>query len=115
MPPLRLHPLTPLVLQQRYLPDFKKCPVHFIHGILAEQARVFEHGQVTRVRVPEWPEIGIRQIMPLALTVPRFRQYLPDGWPDRPEKVDRQFFWNVLATLDQPFVLALIEDIGRQR
>jgi hypothetical protein len=63
--------------------------VQFIHSILADSARVFQHSEVTRVRVPEWPEIGIRKVMPLALEVPRFRQYLPEGWPDRTEKVDR--------------------------
>ena len=107
--------LISFVLQQRYLPEFKKCPVQFIHSILADASRVFHNNQVTRIRVPEWPEIGIRQIMPVALTVPHFRQYLPESWPERPDKVDRQFFWDVLATLDQQFVLSLIEDIGSQR
>ena len=102
-------------LQQQYLPEFRKCPVDFIHSILGSRARVFQNSQVVRLRVPEWPEVSIRLVMPVALEVPRLRQYLPESWPDRPDKVDRQFFWDVLATLDRQFVVDLLADVGEQR
>ena len=100
-------------MQQRHLPEYKRCPVTFLNSILGHTAEVFLNSEVNRLRVPEWPELSIRLVMPVALTVPGLREHLPLEWADRPDKVDRQFFWDVLSTLDHSFALALIADVGK--
>ena len=42
-------------------------------------------------------------------------KYIPEEWLTDPRKADRDYFWDVIATLDPEFVYSLVRDIREQR
>ena len=50
----------------------------------------------------------------MALQIPGFADHIPDTWANS-KKVERPFFWGVLTTLNQDFVVDLLQNIRAQR
>ena len=87
----------------------------FIQAVLNNKKKVFLNQQVRRLHVPKWDEISIARILPMARMVPTFDEYFPDEWLSKPDKINRFFFWDVLASLDPDFVHSLLNDLQTQR
>ena len=59
------------------------------------------------MRVPLWPELSVGRVWPDAISIPGFRDWIPDEWREA-KRVDRKFFWGILSTEHPQFVEALI-------
>ena len=64
--------------------------------------------------VPMLPELAVPKLWDDALKIPGVRDYLPDNWRDA-HRIDRDFFWIVVGTLNEAWVKAIIEDCYKQR
>ena len=64
--------------------------------------------------VPQWPELSLEQMWPIACQIEQFQFYVPDHWT-HVRKVDRTYFWNVFSTLAYEYVQDLVDDVSKQR
>ena len=103
-----------VIMQQLFLPKLQFVKLSYLHGILRDEVRVFMNNEVRRISVPMWPELSVAKVMPLAKLIPGFFDYVPPEW-EQLLKVDRDFFWAIMVTLDPQFVMELINDVREQR
>ena len=82
--------------------------------ILEGKKRCFRKWQITHLNVPSWPEFGIEKTYADACQVKDFARCMPDEW-DTARKIERAFYWDILSTLAQDYVTALILDCRQQR
>jgi hypothetical protein len=62
------------------------------------------------------PELSVEKIWPEAMKMATFKDYMPDEWNmERIKKVDRSFFYGVLAALNTNYVVKLQQDVLNQR
>lgn len=60
-------------------------------------------------------ELGIQRIWPQVIVIDQFASHMPDAWINNSTKVQREFFYGVLATLAPQYVGDLIKDCRDQR
>ena len=62
------------------------------------------------------PELSIARIMPEAMLLPTFNEYMPTEWTaNNTKKIDRDFFFTVLTSIAGEYVEQLVLDIRQQR
>ena len=115
-PPIFIFPkcIFSQIIQHLHLPRKQSCPLSFLQQILANDKLVFKSTSIRKMRIPLWPELGIRRTWPSAIQHPDFKKYMPDTWTAT-RKTERKFFWTILSTLQTDFVEHLIKDCRKQR
>ena len=83
--------------------------------MLLREKCVFDVYETKSVDAPKIPELSVKRIWPIAITVPGFIDYMPRDWTGTNHKVDRDYFYKVLATINLEFTVELIPDIRRQK
>ena len=63
--------------------------------------------------MPSLPELAVRKIWSEAIKQRRVLEYFPDNASGI--NCDRTHFWTILSTLNEQYVVNLIEDVRRQR
>lgn len=101
------------MLQLLYLPHEDYCTARHLQQIITGKKKVFAQNAINGIDVPQWPELSVEKTWADAFMIPEFAFYIPDEW--KPPRVDRDYFWKVLATLAPDYVSALIEDCRVQR
>ena len=92
--------------------------VNFLQDIISEQKRYFFKGDVKALanyNIPNYPELAFKVMWKRAESVPGFIDYFPDSWNSEQERVDKRFFWTILVTMNELYVLDLVKDVKRQR
>ena len=97
-----------------FLPDKKYCSLLFLQQIQAGMKLVFTQVQVNRVFVPKWPELSVKKMFPLFMTLPNARQYIPDDYCGD-SKTPRDYFMAIFSTVAPTFVCEIIKDCRTQR
>ena len=64
--------------------------------------------------MPKYDELSVKKFWPLMHEDLVFMQYMPDPTPDG-RIPEREYFWNVLNTLQEEYVQQLIEHANTQR
>ena len=64
--------------------------------------------------MPRYDELSVKRFWPLMQRDPAFMLYMPDAAPDG-RLPEREYFWNVLNTLQTEYVQRLIEHANAQR
>ena len=64
--------------------------------------------------MPRYDELSVKRFWPLMQRDPAFMLYMPDATPDG-RLPEREYFWNVLNTLQTEYVQRLIEHANAQR
>jgi hypothetical protein len=54
-----------------------------------------------------WEELSVDNTWDVVCTIKNFFAYIPDEW-NQPKKVERSFYWGILGTLANEYVLRLI-------
>ena len=80
----------------------------FMKQLLAEEKKLLELCAVRHVNVPRYDELSVKKFWPLMQKDVAFMQYLPDATADG-RLPEREYFWNVLNTLQTAYVQRLIE------
>lgn len=58
--------------------------------------------------MPIYDELAVKRIYPLVKNEPNVNQYFPDKLPEG-RLPDREYFWNVFNTVNEPYVSQLIK------
>jgi len=98
-----------------FLPKKDHSPLNYMQKILNHTKRYLTLQETRQFRVPLWPELSIARIWPQAKQLEHFILYMPDEWDTQPKKVERDFFWTILGSLQPDFVEHVIIDCREQR
>ncbi|MEE3276648.1 MAG: hypothetical protein VX193_02320 [Candidatus Thermoplasmatota archaeon] len=93
---------------QLYVPPEKMLNKDFTKQLFAEKKKMLELSQVRHVHVPHYDELSVKKFWPLMHADLAFMMYMPDPTPDG-RLPEREFFWNVLNTLQPAYVTQLLD------
>ena len=99
---------------QLYVPPEKMLNKDFMRQLLKEEKKLLELRAVQHVNMPRYDELSVKKFWPLMQTDAAFMLYLPDPAPDG-RLPEREYFWNVLNTLQTAYVQRLVEHANQQR
>ena len=86
----------------------------FMKQLLVEEKRLLELCQVRHASVPRFDELSVKKFWPLMQPDANFMRYMPDPTPEG-RLPEREYFWNVLNTLQTGYVQQLIQHANAQR
>ena len=86
-----------------------------MHAVLKYEKQCMPRASVGFMSVPGWPELAVSKIWPLAVQLPGFLAHMPHEWHATHHKVERDFFYGILATSNPDFLRQLIMDCQDQR
>ena len=99
---------------QLYVPPEKMLNKDFMKQLLTEAKRLLDLRAVQHVNMPRYDELSVKRFWPLMQKDAAFMLYMPDPTPDG-RVPEREYFWNVLNTLQTAYVQRLIEHANAQR
>ncbi len=99
---------------QLYVPPEKMLNRDFMRQLLTEKKKLLELREVRFVQVPRYDELSVKTFWPLLHAEGGFMQYMPDPAEDG-RLPAREYFWNVLNTLQPAYVQRLIQHANEQR
>ena len=79
----------------------------FIKLVLVEKKQLLSLSEVKHVHIPKYEELSVKKLWPLMWQVEDFMVYMPDPIPEG-RLPDRQYFWNVLNTVNSDYVTQLV-------
>ena len=79
----------------------------FIKLVLVEKKKLLPLSEVKHVHIPKYEELSVKKLWPLTWNVEDFMVYMPDHTPEG-RLPDRQYFWNVLNTVNSDYVTRLV-------
>ena len=102
-------------LQHVIVPRRKYCNLTFVQAIFLDDKKwLFKQQCKSKLTVPELEELSVANTWKMAMTVPTFKDYIPDEW-DKPIKAERDFYYQILSALAPNWLAALIEECYTQR
>ena len=99
---------------QLYVPPEKMLNRDFMKQLLVEDKKLLELRQVIHANVPRYDELSVKKFWPLMQKDAVFMLYMPDPTAEG-RLPEREYFWNVLNTLQTAYVQRLIEHANAQR
>jgi hypothetical protein len=96
------------------VPPEKMLNKDFMKQLLVEEKKLLELRQVVHCSVPKYDELSVKKFWPLMQKDAGFMLYMPNPTPDG-RLPEREYFWNVLNTLQTEYVQRLIEHANAQR
>ena len=99
---------------QLYVPPEKMLNRDFMKQLLVEDKKLLELRAVRHANVPRYDELAVKKFWPLMQKDAAFMQYMPDVTTEG-RMPEREYFWNVLNTLQTVYVQRLIEHANSQR
>ena len=99
---------------QLYVPPEKMLNRDFMKQLLVEDKKLLELQQVIHANVPRYDELSVKKFWPLMQKDAVFMQYMPNATAEG-RLPEREYFWNVLNTLQTAYVQQLIEHANAQR
>ena len=97
-----------------YLPPDDMMTKDFLKQVLAEEKDLLKISDVRFINVPKYGELSIKNLFPHLQTDATFMMYLPDTYP-KGHPPDREYFFNVLNTLDNDYVTKIIAHANKVR
>ena len=92
-----------MILVQLYVPPVLMVNKDFIRQILQEEKELMELDSVRCVNMPMYDELSVKNIWPHVQGNPRIMRFFPDMLP-KGRLPDREYFFNILNTLEEPYV-----------
>ena len=90
------------------MPPEKMINKDFLKQVLREEKQLLSVNKVKYVNVPHYDELSVKKFWPRVQTDADFMKHMPDPTPDG-RLPDRAYFWNVLNTVNQPYVKSVIQ------
>ena len=79
-----------------------------------EQKKLFKKSEVNFINVNKYDELSVKQMFEDFKTDPKFMLYFSDEYPTA-KGPNRQYFFNVLNTLEPLYLEKVIDHANRQR
>ena len=96
---------------QLYVPKYKHCTTKFLKQVLMQEKSLLPYSKTSAREAPNWPELGIRNMLGRVKKNARIMTYFPDFKEKSPEKsTSRRFFWTILFSVALKFARAAIDE-----
>ena len=99
---------------QLYVPPQPMLNRDFLKFVLAGHKRLMPLKHVKAVEVPKFDELAVDKMFALMKDNPEFMSYFLDHLP-KGRTVSRDYFWNILNTVDEAYVTHLIQHANGAR
>jgi len=86
----------------------------FLRQVLAGHKRLLPLKDLRPISVPKFEELAVLKLFPLMQGNADFMAYFPDNLP-KGRQVGRDYFWNILNTVDEAYVAHLIQHANAAR
>ena len=86
----------------------------FLKLILSGHKRLMPMKDVRFIHVPKYDELAVEKMMIFVKTNADFISYFPDNLP-KGRQVSRDYFWNILNTLDAAYVAYIVAHANKAR
>jgi hypothetical protein len=95
------------LLVHLYIPGKHRVAKDFLNQVLVEEKVLLEIKSIKFVNVPNYDELAVQNIFSLMKDDAQFNKYFPDKFA-KGIKQDRDYFWNVMATIRPVYTKLLI-------
>ena len=99
---------------QLYLPPDLMMNKDFLRDVLSEKKKLLKLKDVKFIFVPKYEELSVKNLFPHLKEQPDFMIYFPDRYP-KGHPPDREYFFNVLNTLNPKYVSKIISHANLSR
>ena len=99
---------------QYYVPPKIMVNKDFLRQILAEDKQFMPMSEVKIINVPKYDEVSVKNLWPHCNGIPELMVYFPDKLPKN-RLPDREFFFNILNSLNPSYVANIIEHATKMR
>lgn len=96
------------------MPDESIINKDFLKDVLVGKKQLFKKTEVKPIMVPRYDELSVKNIFPELKKDPIFMSYFPDSYPAG-KGPPREYFFNVLNTLQPEYLTQIMEHANRQR
>lgn len=86
----------------------------FLKQVFAGDKKLLELKQVKWIHVPVYDELAVHKIWPLIKEEEKMMMFFPDKLP-KGRLPDREYFWNIVNTLNEPYVAQLLKHANALR
>ena len=86
----------------------------FLKQVLSGKKRLLKMSEVKFINVPRFEELSIKNLFPHLKNDSAFMMFLPDKYP-KGHPPDREYFFNVLNTLNPEYVANIIKHANGMR
>jgi hypothetical protein len=87
----------------------------FLKAILTDEKKVLKAAQVTKINVPLYAELSVKEMYQEVLLDEDLRPFLPDLKVHTSKVPESDFFFGVVATIKGDFLRGVIEEANNQR
>ena len=94
-------------LGQFYVPKQTMYNKDFLQAVLNENKKLLKLKNVKFINVPVYDELSVKKFWPMMQNDAEFMNHFPDRLPVG-RIPDRDYFWNVMNTLNEEYVTELI-------
>ena len=106
--------ITYLSAEQMYVPPSRMVNKDHMRDILMEEKLFMPMKEVNPVTVPKWDELSVKNLWQHVQKVPAIMRYMPRKMP-KDRLPCREYFFNVLNSLNPDYVKTIIEHAAEQR
>ena len=99
---------------QLYLPPPIMMTKDFLKLVFADKKRLLKMSEVRFINVPKYEELSVKNLFPHLKNDKTFMMYFPDKYPQG-HPPDREYFFNVLNTLNTQYVSDIIKHANQLR
>jgi len=103
-----------LAAVQFYVPPDLMVNKDYIRQILTEEKEFLPLKSVKHVNMPMYDELAVKNMWPHCRDIPGIMRHFPDKLP-KGRLPDREYFWNVMNTLNEEYVGNLIRHANGER
>ena len=86
----------------------------FLKQVFAGSKKLLELRQVKWIHVPVYDELAVQKIWPLIKEDREMMKFFPNKLP-KGRLPDREYFWNIVNTLNEPYVTQLLKHANELR
>ena len=99
---------------QLYLPPEYMMNKDFLKEVFKEDKQLLQLNEVNRVNVPLYDELAVTTFWPMMKDDEHFMRFFPSKLP-KGRVPDREYFWNIMHTLQPDYVQQLVRHAQAQR
>ena len=86
----------------------------FLKAVIQGEKQLLKKKEVQHVDIPHYEELSVKNIYPMMKDNQNFQQYFPDKY-SKGKAPNRDYFFNIMATLEPDYLWQLVEHANQQR
>ena len=107
--------LLTLAVVGLYLPSYETTRLSFIRDVLQDKKKLLKTTELVKINVPRYEELSVKNLYRDAIRDQEVGPYLPNLEQSTNKYPEREFFFNVLGTVNPQYLKHIIEEAEQKR